>query len=166
MVSQRLSRWDWIVTSTDENWDMCLEDTYLAPTHLEWPKTDLRMPRYVLEHNCGCSCGSFCQKSGKTKQIEVILKAFLFAFVPISYETDRNRWNPKIGPRLVRKSAMGLSVPGSACHSSRNEKKKRGHHTCIEQRKPKPKSGPPRGAVIGCSQRNGVETGWVGGGMF
>ena len=126
MVSQQLSHWDWIVTSTDENWDMCLEDIYLAPTHLEWPKTDLRMPRYVLEHNCGCSCGSFCQKSGRMKRIGVILNAFLSIFVPISYKTDRNQRNPKNGPKLVRKSAIGLSVPLLASRSSRNEKKKGG----------------------------------------
>ena len=107
MVSQRLSHWDWIVTSTDEHWEMCLEDIYLAPTYLEWPKTDLRMPRYVLEHNCGCSCGSFCQKSGKMKQIGVILNAFSSVFVPISYKTDQNQRNPKTDQNWSRNRLWG-----------------------------------------------------------
>ena len=136
MVSQRLSHWDWIVTSTDENWDMCLEDIYLAPTHLEWPKTDLRMPRYVLEHNCGCSCGSFCQKSGKMRRIGVILNAFTSVFVPISYETDRNQRNPKNGPKLVRKLALWVSVPRLVFRSSRNGKKKGGPTRVLSSGKP------------------------------
>ena len=42
----------WIVTSDDKNGDTCPTDTYLAPTHLDLAKPDIRRPRCVSKHNC------------------------------------------------------------------------------------------------------------------